>query len=131
MRIKLFFLLSLFIIISKADDQSPCGCSTQSRSSFTSVIEEIKNVESIEISRTYIKEDMVLIEQREGFVGSDNPVIFSDGETPKRRVELDSYYIDRFQVSNQGILIYLFNYTQFNLLFFSKISINLSKRQDT
>jgi len=34
-------------------------------------------------------------------IGTDEPVFVADGETPARPVELDDFYIDLYEVSNQ------------------------------
>lgn len=34
-------------------------------------------------------------------IGTNNPVFIADGEGPKREVILDSFYIDKFEVSNE------------------------------
>ena len=44
--------------------------------------------------------DMVRIESGKYLVGTDDPVFVNDGESPARPIELDSYYIDRYEVSN-------------------------------
>ncbi|XP_014204844.1 sulfatase-modifying factor 1-like [Copidosoma floridanum] len=48
----------------------------------------------------YSTEDMVKIEAGSYFIGTNNPVFISDGEGPRREVELDSFYIDKYEVSN-------------------------------
>lgn len=43
------------------------------------------------------------------FVGTNNPVIVADGEGPKRKVILDSFYIDKFEVSNEEFATFVKN----------------------
>lgn len=44
--------------------------------------------------------NMVLIKAGSYFIGTNNPGIVADGEGPKREVELDSFYMDMYEVSN-------------------------------
>lgn len=128
----LFLILFLFSFIYCEEVQSSCGCGKTNRDSATQLLVQeetdlsttstLSNLVAEEVSdssssrrrledekkkkgeerQKRFQEKMVLIESREGFVGSDKPVVFSDGESPKRRVMLDSYYIDKFAVTNQG-----------------------------
>lgn len=106
----IYFLWLPFVFLSVDGEVfSDCGCSSGGRSSISSKldIDSITPPKNDKNIASQLKEDMVLIERREGFVGSDKPVIFSDGESPKRRVELDSYYIDKYAVTNQGNFFYI------------------------
>lgn len=43
---------------------------------------------------------MVRIEGSSYFVGTNDPIFVVDGEGPKRKVQLDHFYIDKYEVSN-------------------------------
>lgn len=45
---------------------------------------------------------MVLVNGGSYQIGTDEPVFVADGESPARLVDLDSYYIDVHEVSNQA-----------------------------
>ena len=45
--------------------------------------------------------EMVKIEGGSYFIGTDHPVFIVDGEGPRRKVILDSFYIDKYEVSNR------------------------------
>ena len=43
---------------------------------------------------------MELVESGEYLIGTDEPVFEADGEAPARPVQLDAFYIDKYEVSN-------------------------------
>lgn len=45
-------------------------------------------------------EPMVFVKGQNFTIGTDKPVIIADGESPSRSVYLDSYFIDKYEVSN-------------------------------
>ncbi|EFA04519.2 formylglycine-generating enzyme [Tribolium castaneum] len=49
---------------------------------------------------SFDKSDMVLIEAATFEMGTDKPVFESDHEGPARNVSVDSFYLDKFEVSN-------------------------------
>lgn len=57
-----------------------------------------------ELIKPFYKNDpfynMVKIEEGSYFIGTNDPVFVSDGEGPRREVELASFYIDKYEVSN-------------------------------
>jgi len=44
--------------------------------------------------------NMIFIESGKYLIGTDDPVFAADGESPARLVELDGYFIDKYEVSN-------------------------------
>lgn len=52
------------------------------------------------ISKLALTANMVQIKGGSYFIGTNNPVFVSDGEGPRREVELNSFYIDKYEVSN-------------------------------
>ena len=46
---------------------------------------------------------MVFVRGGASLVGTDNPLVLGDGEGPKRNVYLTPFYLDKYEVSNDGI----------------------------
>ena len=46
-------------------------------------------------------QNMILVNGSSFFIGTNDPVFVADGESPKREVELDYFYIDIHEVSNR------------------------------
>lgn len=55
------------------------------------------------------KTKMFKIDAGTYFIGTNNPVVVADGEGPKRKVILDSFYIDKFEVSNEEFATFVKN----------------------
>ena len=47
------------------------------------------------------KDNIVYVQGGSFFMGTDNPIIKYDGESPKRYVTVDSFYIDKYEVTNE------------------------------
>ena len=41
------------------------------------------------------------------YIGTDDPIIRGDGESPKRRVRLDPFLLDQYEVSNQAFAAFV------------------------
>lgn len=54
------------------------------------------------VLETGMIEDMKFIQGGLGFIGTDNPAIWRDGEGPRRHVQLSSFLIDTHEVTNHG-----------------------------
>lgn len=59
---------------------------------------------------------MVLIRGGVSTIGTDNPLIAGDGEGPKQSVYLTSFYLDKYEVSNDGMKLIL-SYLKLSLYF--------------
>ncbi|XP_074100823.1 formylglycine-generating enzyme [Cotesia typhae] len=57
--------------------------------------------------RQSVPNEMVKIKTGVYFIGTDKPVFTQDGEGPKRPVELNSFYIDKYEVSNKNFEIFV------------------------
>jgi hypothetical protein len=95
--------------IDENEPSEDCGCGSNlnrgSADPSASVgISEI-SVDSVRENRKLSSkgDNMVFIKGGRSVVGTDNPQIWRDGESPKRVVTLDSFFIDKFEVSNEGI----------------------------
>lgn len=110
----LFSLFVLLIIQLTNAEVEDCGCSKLTRTETLQSIEPVsqENIESVhtqhisETSSSNYIEDMVLINLESSVIGSNSPILPKDGEGPQRKVYLDPYYIDRFEVSNIGNYVY-------------------------
>lgn len=110
--IQIFFVLITLFCYSKSD----CGCNlnrkkTEERGSqcpLTKNYDPVKKYmrESNEIRDNnkppFDAEDMVLIHGATFEMGTKNPVFEKDHEGPPRNVTLDSFYLDKYEVSNQN-----------------------------
>lgn len=97
--VQIWVILLIFAYGGLADGD--CGCkknrdSRSSESGQASKYSAAANVGSI-VQRT---NEMVLIAGGEFEIGTDTPVFAGDGEAPKRSVQLDSFYLDKYEVSN-------------------------------
>lgn len=87
--------------------KSECGCSfpnlSRSYENKDDVTCDIK-VKSVDFSKNTIVEllnnKMVLVQGGDFFVGTNNPILRADGEAPKRSVNISSFLIDIYEVSN-------------------------------
>jgi formylglycine-generating enzyme required for sulfatase activity len=82
---------------------SSCGCSV-SRDTANNpsklIDNSVKLLHEKSFSKSIIK--IAYIPGGDGFIGTDRPYIRVDGESPRRPVTLSSFYIDKFEVSNEG-----------------------------
>ena len=58
--------------------------------------------EEASLQKLELNKKMVYIEGGHNYIGTDKPKIKSDGESPKRPVLLSPYFIDKYEVSNEG-----------------------------
>ncbi|XP_034946908.1 formylglycine-generating enzyme isoform X2 [Chelonus insularis] len=54
-----------------------------------------------------VPNEMVKIEEGIYWIGTNKPVFVQDGEGPKRSVNLKSFYIDKYEVSNENFDIFI------------------------
>ena len=70
---------------------------------------------------------MAFIPGGRGFIGTDKVIMQRDGEGPRRPVQLSPYYLDKYEVSNDGIIaIYPNLMCMFMLLTFYLLSLRTS-----
>lgn len=90
-------LFNFIIILCVTSTNADCGCNTNRIN--TNIEEE--NVCSISTERPMeTQETMVFIKGQNFTIGTDQPEIIADGESPSRTVYLDDYFIDKYEVSN-------------------------------
>lgn len=101
-----------------------CGCSGDKLSRNGEVNDHEGGLNDL-VDRTYkvksetllhLNHKMVFIDGGVGVVGTDKPIMKGDGESPKRNVKLSSFYLDKYEVSNDGIYTKYFQIMYHNLL---------------
>jgi formylglycine-generating enzyme len=93
--------------IDEDDQTNSCGCGSLSRDSALYEVETanilLKSESEIEIDA--LNDKMVFIPGGKSFLGTNTPIMKKDGESPKRSVILSPFFIDKYEVSNEGKLI--------------------------
>ncbi|XP_014365671.2 formylglycine-generating enzyme [Papilio machaon] len=105
----LICILQFKIIENK---ESNCGCSIDraqkdnyDRKLFYNVLQseegECSTDTKVDENEVYeVTNDMVLIPGREYYIGTDDIIIKNDMEGPEKIIKLDSFYVDKYEVSN-------------------------------
>lgn len=98
-----------YLCINAAKDNDNCHCGSklnrqtifnpQPRKEGYCAVDHLKS-NAIDVHEENAKK-MIKINAGTYFIGTNNPVFVADGEGPKREVVLDSFYIDKFEVSNE------------------------------
>lgn len=107
-----FIFVSVFVIqfVSSLSEESGCGCGKidrvrkegfQKEELFSFIRKSNNNQCPLYSNKWRAVEDMVLIPAGKYQVGTDDAIIESDNEGPKRMVELNSFYLDKYEVSNK------------------------------
>jgi formylglycine-generating enzyme len=110
-----FFCLLVFLIgkSSLSDiEPSSCGCSGSdglSRENNGFIGESVKDGVYKNLQGGQIEKDMVYVEGGSFMMGTDNPVMRNDGETPSRKITLSSFLIDKYEVTNYEYSIFVNN----------------------
>jgi formylglycine-generating enzyme required for sulfatase activity len=89
---------------SEGDEDCGCGANLNRNSQLPAEAAVAPKIERSTGERrlTGRKDDMVLIQGGRGILGTDDPQLWRDGESPKRVVTLSSFYMDKYEVSNEG-----------------------------
>ncbi|XP_057334358.1 formylglycine-generating enzyme [Microplitis mediator] len=61
----------------------------------------------LSMAQKFVPNEMVKIKSGIYLIGTDKPVFVKDGEGPKRPVDLNSFYIDKYEVSNKNFEIFV------------------------
>ena len=132
---------SIVLDDNSESDQSSCGCSGSTKLSkkglFTDGSDTDNNNDNNdrilrESDKPSIPDDlnvgldniisnlnkkMVYIKGGNTYIGTNNPIIKTDGESPQRSVSISSFYLDLYEVSNDGsIHLYFIIYILINRL---------------
>jgi len=90
------------------EESEGCGCSVKSapregnhQLSSSWQIAEDTNAASCD-TEGYTSRKMVQINGGIGYMGTDDPKIPRDGEGPQRQIEMSSFLMDKYEVSNNG-----------------------------
>jgi len=92
------------LVINHNDEGSSCGCSSNRDGGGTCN----NDIESSQLFKPtdhkhvhqHLNQNMVLISGGTFTIGTDKPVFLADGESPERSVTLDSFYLDKYEVTN-------------------------------
>ena len=81
-----------------------CGCSLKTGREGNADISTLQRVLTANKNNRDNRgvENMVYLVGGSGFIGTDKPIIHRDGEGPRRSVTLSPYYLDKYEVSNDG-----------------------------
>lgn len=102
MGVNLFFI---FFAINLSFTRADCGCN-KNRDNTLTVDEESCILDANKISNNPLKL-MAFIKGGNFTIGTSDPIIIADGESPKRKVYLDDFYIDKFEVSNSDFKLFI------------------------
>ena len=104
-------VLWLFAIAAYAvveEEKKDCGCGknlNRQNLGDGSCPAKQEDVFDDELIKPVYKKDLTanMVEIKTGsyFIGTNDPIFVSDGEGPRREVELDSFFIDKYEVSNK------------------------------
>lgn len=108
---KYLILLNLFIVLNIRETLSDCGCNLNRNNECTEekpagkYSEETNRIDDnkqFSASEAFDVTNMVLIEGAIFEMGTDKPVFESDFEGPKRNKTVNSFYLDKYETSNQN-----------------------------
>lgn len=87
---------------NQKDEISTCGCSTNrdGNKRRKNDIESSHQSQPTDHNEILPNKNMILITGGTFHIGTDKPVFVADGESPERSVTLDSFYLDKYEVSN-------------------------------
>ena len=93
-------------LVSEVDQSGSCGCAGAAREAL-GAITEVDNSDTLalETKRSLLTDDMIYLAGGATFMGTDKPLIIADGEGPLRTLTLSPYFLDRYSVTNQGLVI--------------------------
>lgn len=116
---KIFIIYFLVLLDDIANEETPCGCNvdraqtSQNRENvLESSLAEGQCSLSVENEKNkYLNSNeptsTILIPGGEYQLGTDDIVIENDAEGPKRMVQLKSFYLDKYEVSNKNFLNFI------------------------
>lgn len=118
MLLKLFIIEVLLLYCYICEEMCSCSSGLNRNNQDIKQIEQIKQEEEQEnqiclnkneIKINEIKENMVYVEGGSFYMGTNKPLIFPDGESPQRLIQLKSFYIDKYEVSNDDFNLFVQN----------------------
>jgi sulfatase modifying factor 1 len=119
LQIAMFVVLNFFSLIHSSEKECSCSPSRDSSSSVSIFPDAAGNSETIAqnlgdfgtISPPRMAEDsfenMVMIPAGHYKIGTSRPRIVLDGEGPRREVQINSFFLDKFEVSNQAFALFV------------------------
>ncbi|XP_058809389.1 formylglycine-generating enzyme [Phymastichus coffea] len=102
-------LLRFLVALTCASEDKDCGCgknlNRQKAQDGSCPVNNKEDEFEDEFIKPVYKHDLTanMVEIKGGsyFIGTDDPVFMADGEYPKREIELNSFFIDKYEVSNK------------------------------
>lgn len=99
------YLISLSIMCNFYGGQSDCGCNNLDRGSSSVISPTSADEDSCPVLKSGSRDGryskMAFIKGGIYEVGTDSPVFVADGESPAREVQLEDYYMDQYETSNE------------------------------
>ena len=100
---------------SEIFDNGGCGCGNTKRSLVeTNAIENRTDIEELTVNDSILSDGAKIIIQKmiylsggSSVVGTDNPIMKSDGEGPKRKIFLSPFFMDKYEVSNDDFKVFV------------------------
>jgi formylglycine-generating enzyme required for sulfatase activity len=94
-------VLAVLERVGSAREESGCGCGV-GRLAVAGYASPIHGTVANSVPGSCHEEDMIYIEGGLGYIGTDNPAIWRDGEGPRRPVVVSDFQLDVHEVTNQG-----------------------------
>lgn len=101
------FCLIVVLAVAVTAANADCGCSGSNRKTKADIDDkqaggdaDVCAAPAEDRQKTALAESMVFVKGQHFTIGTDEPVIVADGESPSRSVYLDGYFIDKYEVSN-------------------------------
>eukprot|EP01035_Chromulina_nebulosa_P029555 gene29555-39180_t len=93
-------------------DGGGCGCGQAKRSLVESTriennAEVVTDEHILSDGAKLFLQKMIFLPGGRSVIGTDNPIMKSDGEGPKRQVFLSPFYLDKFEVSNDDFKVFI------------------------
>lgn len=103
-------LIFLFIVLNLVNDiKTDCGCDKTSREEKAAKYErktEGDTSKLIDLSH-HDFENMSLISGGSYLIGTNEPIFKADNESPERQVQISSFYMDKYAVTNEEFQTYI------------------------
>lgn len=94
-------LIVLAIFVTVASD---CGCDKLSRAAKYERESDSQTLKLIQHTKAF--ENMSLISAGSYFIGTNEPVFETDRESPERQIEIEQFYLDKYEVSNREFKLF-------------------------
>lgn len=126
MRVFISIAFVQYMILFSTIEAESCGCAGLSRDKYNlkAISEEINTdidtcTPNESVNQQSSVEKMIFVDEGSFYMGTDNPKIQYDGESPRRRVHISAFLLDTFEVTNKDFQVFVnaTNYTTESELF--------------